>query len=49
MQNLREEGFKFGRDLTRCLMKVLNLTAKQKHKYNVTTDSKHHLQWLGVC
>jgi putative transposase len=43
MENLREEGFKIGRDRTRRLMKVLNLKVKQKHKYKVTTDSKHHL------
>ncbi len=43
MENLREEGFKLGRDRTRRLMKVLNLKVKQKHKYKVTTDSKHHL------
>jgi len=43
LENLREEGFKLGRDRTRCLMKVLNLKVKQKHKYKVTTDSKHHL------
>jgi transposase InsO family protein len=43
MENLREEGFKIGRDRTRRLMKALNLKVKQKHKYKVTTDSKHHL------
>ena len=43
MENLREEGFKIGRDRTRHLMKVLNLKVKQKCKYKVTTDSKHHL------
>jgi len=43
MENLREEAFKIGRDRTRRLMKVLNLKVKQKHKYKVTTDSKHHL------
>jgi len=43
MENLREEGFKIGRDRTRRLMKVLNLKVKQKRKYKVTTDSKHHL------
>ena len=43
-KNLRKEGFKIGRDRTRCLMKALNLQVKQKRKYKVTTDSKHHLQ-----
>jgi transposase InsO family protein len=43
MGNLREEGFKIGRYRTRRLMKVLNLKVKQKRKYKVTTDSKHHL------
>jgi len=43
MKNLREEGFEMGRDRTRRLMKVLNLKVKQKRKYKVTTDSKHHL------
>jgi len=42
-ENLREEGFKIGRDRTRRLMKVLNLKVKQKRKYKVTTDSKHQL------
>ena len=41
-KNLRKEGFKIGRDKTRRLMKVLNLRVKQKCKYKVTTDSKHH-------
>jgi putative transposase len=36
MENLREEGFKIGRDRTRRLMKMLNLKVKQKHKYKVT-------------
>ena len=43
MKNLRDEGFEIGRDRTRRLMKVLNLEVKQKSKYKVTTDSKHHL------
>ena len=43
MGNLREEGFKIGRYRTRRLMQVLNLKVKQKRKYKVTTDSKHHL------
>ena len=42
-ENLREEGFKIGRDRTRRLMKVLSLKVKQKRKYKVTTDSKHQL------
>ena len=42
-ENLREEGFKIGRDRTRRLMKALNLKVKQKRKYKVTTDSKHQL------
>jgi transposase InsO family protein len=42
-ENLREEGFKIGRDRTRRLMKALNLKVKQKRKYRVTTDSKHQL------
>ena len=42
-ENLRDEGFKTGRDRTRRLMKALNLKVKQKRKYKVTTDSKHHL------
>ena len=42
-KSLHNEGFKIGRDRTRRLMKVLNLKVKQKHKYKVTTDSKHHL------
>ena len=42
-ENLRDEGFKTGRDRTRRLMKTLNLKVKQKRKYKVTTDSKHHL------
>jgi len=41
-KNLRKEGFTIGRDKTRRLMKVLNLKVKQKCKYKVTTDSKHH-------
>lgn len=43
MRNLRDEGFAIGRDRTRRLMKVLNLTVKQKRKYKATTDSKHQL------
>ena len=43
MKNLQEEGFDIGRDRTRRLMKALNLKVKQKCKYKVTTDSKHHL------
>ena len=43
MKNLRDEGFEIGRDRTRRLMKVLNLKVKQKGKYKVTTDSRHHL------
>ena len=42
-ENLRNEGFKTGRDRTRRLMKKLNLEVKQKRKYKVTTDSKHQL------
>jgi len=42
-KHLREEGFTIGRDRARRLMKALNLTIKQKRKYKVTTDSKHHL------
>ena len=42
-ENLRGESFKIGRDRTRRLMKALNLKVKQKRKYKVTTDSKHHL------
>lgn len=42
-KHLCGEGFTMGRDRTRRLMKVLNLTVKQKRKYTVTTDSKHHL------
>jgi len=42
-RKLCEEGFKIGRDRTRRLMKALNLKAKQKRKYKVTTDSKHQL------
>ncbi len=42
-KNLRDEGFKIGRDRARRLMKVLNLKVKQKRKYKVTTDSKHTL------
>jgi transposase InsO family protein len=42
-KNLRNEGFKIGRDRTRRLMKTLNLKVKQKRKYKVTTDSKHQL------
>jgi len=41
-KNLRKEGFKIGRDKARRLMKVLHLKVKQKRKYKVTTDSKHH-------
>ena len=43
MKHLREEGFAIGDDRTRRLMKALNLKVKQKRKYKVTTDSKHHL------
>ena len=43
LKHLREEGFGIGRERTRRLMKALNLTVKQKRKYKVTTDSKHHL------
>ena len=42
MKNLRGEGFGIGRDKTRRLMKELKLKVKQKRKYKVTTDSKHH-------
>ena len=42
-ENLREEGFKIGRNRTSRLMKVLDLKVKQKRKYKVTTDSKHQL------
>ncbi|MFC1771768.1 IS3 family transposase [Pseudomonadota bacterium] len=42
-KNLCDEGFEIGRDRTRRLMKALNLKVKQKRKYKVTTDSKHHL------
>jgi transposase InsO family protein len=43
MENLRAEGFDIGRERVRNLMKVLNLKVKQKRRYTVTTDSKHHL------
>ena len=43
MKQLRKEGFEIGRERMRRLMKALNLKVKQKHKYKVTTDSKH--QW----
>ena len=43
MRNLRAEGFAIGRYRTRRLMRAMNLIVKQKPKYNVTTDSKHHL------
>jgi transposase InsO family protein len=43
MKNLRDEGFRIGRDRARRLMKALNLKVKQKCKYKVTTDSKHQL------
>jgi len=36
-KNFRKEGFTIVRD------KALNLKVKQKRKYKVTTDSKHHL------
>ena len=42
-KNLHDEGFEIGRDRTRRLMKALNLKVKQKRKYKVTMDSKHHL------
>jgi len=42
-ENLRDEGFKIERDRTCRLMKALNLKVKQKRKYKVKTDSKHHL------
>jgi putative transposase len=33
MKNLRDEGFRIGRDRARRLMKALNLKVKQKCKY----------------
>ncbi|NIP74036.1 MAG: IS3 family transposase [Gammaproteobacteria bacterium] len=42
-RKLREEGFEFGRDGTRRLMKALNLKVRPKRKYKATTDSKHQL------
>lgn len=43
VNHLRAEGFEIGRDRVRRLMKALNLKVKKKHKYKVTTDSKHRL------
>ncbi len=37
-KNLRDEGFKIGRDRTRRLMKVLNLKVKQKKINRVRLD-----------
>lgn len=41
MKNLREEGFKIGRDRTRKLMKKLKLKVTQRVAHKVTTKRKH--------
>ena len=43
MNNLRQQGFKIGRDKTRRLMQSLQLKVQQKRKYKVTTDNNHKL------
>ena len=42
VKQLREEGFDIGRYRVRKLMKRLGLKVKQKRRYKITTDSKHH-------